>query len=51
MPSYKVTVTHTFEVACEDIHKVIDTMEYTDFPYANEFDFVEGSTEYEKIGE
>jgi hypothetical protein len=51
MEKYSVTITHTFEVETNDIDFVLDNMEFTQFPNANDYDFVEGSTEYEKIGE
>jgi predicted transglutaminase-like cysteine proteinase len=45
MTKHLVTVHHTFVVDTNDLDFVLDNMEFTQFPNANDYEFVEGRTE------
>jgi hypothetical protein len=42
MATYKVVVHHEFMVTTDDIDKVREEVVFTEFPLADEVDFVEG---------
>lgn len=54
MKTYNVEVVQRFEVTIDDEmfdwSDVLDTMEFTTFPDADTYDFLEGSTTYTEVG-
>jgi hypothetical protein len=48
MATYKVTVNHEFWVTTNDLDKVRDNIEFTEFLYADEVEFIEGSIDWEE---
>jgi hypothetical protein len=51
MATYKVTVHHEFWVTTNDLDKVQDNIEFTEFLYADEVEFIEGSIDWEEVTE
>jgi hypothetical protein len=49
MACYKVIVHHEFEVTTDDIDKVQDNIEFTEFIGADEVEFIEGSIDWEEV--
>jgi hypothetical protein len=51
MSKYSVEVIHRFIVETDDIDKVRENVEFTDFVGADDVEFVDGTIRYEEVSE